>query len=252
MTKSPFASSRSLGILTFSSVVLLFATLAWASDPPWKGKPYQQWDDQDLQRIFTDSPWGRSITITRTWLPINAKDDLPNTQLGGRDRGIPGTTERSAETTVGGDLSFFVLWASSRVMRAASARKAVLHSGAKDVDVNVEKYAAEPQDEYQIILQSADMAPFARHDEKFFQGKALLEMKKSKLKLSPSHVQYERDANGALVTSAIFFFPKKTPSGDSTISGDEKNVDFICQLEGSKLRVTFELQKMVDQNGPAL
>lgn len=249
MTKRPLVSSRSMGILTFASAVLFFATLAWASDPPWKGKPYQQWDDQDLQRIFTDSPWGRSTTITRTWLPVNAKDDLPNTQLGGRDRGIPGTTERAAETTVGGDLNFFVLWASSRVMRAASARKALLHGGAKDVDVD--KYAAEPQDEYQVILQSADMAPFVRHDEKFFQGKALIEMKKSKLKLSPSHVQYERDANG-LVTSAVFFFPKKTPSGDPAISGDEKNVDFICQLEGSKLRVTFEPQKMLDQNGPTL
>jgi hypothetical protein len=77
-------------------------------------------------------------------------------------------------------------------------------------------------------------------------------MKKTKLKLSPSHVRYERDAQGVLVTAAIFFFPKKTPAGDPTISADEKSVAFNCKLEGSTLQVNFEPQKMVDSSGPDL
>jgi len=97
-------------------------------------------------------------------------------------------------------------------MRAASVRKAVLHGPKKDLDVD--KYAAEPQDEYQIVVQSQDMAPFVRHDEKFFEANAFLESRKSKRKLPPSHVRYERDEKGVLVTAAIFYFPKKTPSGD--------------------------------------
>ena len=43
---------------------LLVTSLALASDPPWKGKPYQQWDDKDIQRVFADSPWARKTTIT--------------------------------------------------------------------------------------------------------------------------------------------------------------------------------------------
>src|SRR5207245_2453102 len=38
--------------------------------------------------------------------------------------------------------------------------------------------------------------------------------RKSKRKLPPSNVRYERDEKGVLVTAAIFYFPKKTPSGD--------------------------------------
>src|SRR6516164_5463157 len=56
---------------------LLFASLTLASDPPWKGKPYEQWDDKDIQRVFSDSPWSRKGTITRTWTALSAKD-LPN------------------------------------------------------------------------------------------------------------------------------------------------------------------------------
>jgi hypothetical protein len=235
--------------ITPVSAFLLIASLACAGDVPWKGKAYDQWDEKDLQRVFTDSPWARVTTITRTWVPLKA-EDMPNETIAGRGRGLPGTLDRSAETSVGGELNFYVYWASSRVMRAASARKAILHGGKRDVEV--EKYASEPQEEYQIVLQSEDMAPFFRHDEKFYQANAYLELRETKQKISPSHVRYERDEKGLLVTTAIFFFPKKTPSGDPTIGSDEKNVEFNCKIEGSTLRVNFEPQKMVDQSGPAL
>jgi hypothetical protein len=231
------------------SAILIFTSLAWASDVPWKGKGYDQWDEKDLQKVFTDSPWARAATITRTWLPLTAKD-LPNDTIAGRERRLPGTLKRADETSLGGELQVHIYWASSRVMRAASARKAVLHGGKKDVDV--ETYASEPQDEYQIALQSEDMAPFFRHDEKFFEANAFLEVRKTKQKIAPSHVRYERDERGLLVTSAVFFFPKKTSSGDPTIGSDEKNVEFNCKIEGSLLRFNFEPQKMVDSNGPAL
>lgn len=249
MHKRTLASSTVTGILTLFSAILFFAALASGSDPPWKGKPYQQWDDQDIQLIFADSPWVRIAAITRNWLPITGKD-LPNDQLAGRDRGLPSTLDGSSENSVGGELNFFVLWASSRVMRAASARRAFLHGGRKDM--NVERYANEPQKELQIVVQSGDMAPFIRNNEKFFQANAFLLMRKSKQKISPSRVLYKRDGKGVLVTSAIFFFPKITASGDPTISSDEKNVEFICMIEGTVLRVGFELQKMVDKDGPAL
>jgi hypothetical protein len=225
--------------------ILLLATIAWAKDEPWKGKPYEQWDKRDLERIFTDSPWSRVATVTRTWLPISEKDAHDKVMSGTRK--LPAELERATEGTVGGDLNINVYWASSRVMRAASARRSELADSKKDVDVA--KYASEPQEEYQIVVQSADMAPFFRHDEKYFQTVATLQMKKSKLKLSPSHVRYERDAQGILVTAAVFYFPKKTSSGDPVIVADEKNVTFVCKLEGSTLQVNFEPPKMADATG---
>jgi hypothetical protein len=93
------------------------------------------------------------------------------------------------------------------------------------------------------------MAPFTRKDEKFYLANAFLQPRKSKQKISPAHVRYERDAKGILVTSALFFFPRKTASGELTVSTDERNVEFNCNMDGASLRVNFEPQKMVDQNG---
>jgi len=233
----------------FLLTLLVFSSLAWAADVPWKGKPYDQWDDKDVQKVFTDSPWARTATLTRTWVPLTGKDS-PNGPMDGSDRTIPRAMAQSSEASVGGELNFHVFWASSRVMRVASARRAALHGGNKDLDVD--KYATSPQEEYQFVVQSEDMAPFVHHDEKFFQANAFLEPKKSKQKIAPSHVQYERDEKGQLVTTAIFFFPKKTPSGDPTIAPDEKSVEFNCKIEGQPLRVNFEPQKMVDTKGPDL
>jgi len=235
-------------ILVFISFAI-FAGLVWAKDEPWKGKLYDQWDRKDLERIFTDSPWSRVVSVTRSWVPITAKD-LPEKLISGSIRQLPTELERSSENSVGGELSINVYWASSRVMRAASARKSLLVDGKKDVDVT--KYATEPQEEYQIVVQSTDMAPFFHHDEKYFQGAAFLQMKKSKLRLSPSKVRYERDSNGVLVTVAIFYFPKKTPSGVPTIPADEKSAEFSCKLEGTLLQANFDVQKMTDSSGPDL
>src|SRR5207247_5023236 len=142
-----------------------------ASDPPWKVKAYQQWDDKDIQRVFTDSPWARKSTITRTWGAVSQKD-VPNPQRSGGGRGMPNAEGSPNDPSVS-ELTFDVFWASSRVMRAASARRAVLHGGKTDVDVD--KYATAPQEEYQIVLRSEDMAPFVRHGEKFFQDNSFLE-----------------------------------------------------------------------------
>jgi len=174
----------------------------------------------------------------------------PNSPMpGGRPGGAGGPAQSAAGGTPTGDeLNFNVYWASSRIMRAASARKSVLHGG-KEVDVA--KYANEPQEEYQIVVQSEDMAPFVRHDESFYQANAFLEIKKNKQKISPSHVRYERDEKGQ-VAAAVFLFPKQTSSGEPTVPADEKNVEFNCKIEGSRLRVNFDPQKMVDSSGPAL
>jgi len=192
-----------LRIPVFLSAVLLFAALAWASDPPWLGKPYQQWDDQDIQRIFTDSPWARVTPVIRNWAPLSS-DELPNLIAGG-DRGLPSNPSENS----GGELNFFVFWASSRVVRGASARRAVLHGPKKDIDI--EKYANAPQAEYQIVVQSADMTPFFRQKEQFIReliGQILNakgatdQLKDLRQKLSTAICDLEdgtRKQNGALI-----------------------------------------------------
>jgi len=247
------ASSKQLAL---GLGLLLGAPLVLAGDKPWKAKPYQQWDAKDLQSILTESPWVRSTTIERSWLPVSEKDTPPSPEVSGGVRQMPsGGTQAGGNATTPvragegswRELNVYVYWQSSRVMRAATARQAVLHGETLDVD----KYVAEPQGEYQLILRMEDMTPFTQHDEKFFQGSAFLQTKKSKNKIVPSHVVYERSQKGA-IQDAIFFFPKSDSSGTQTISNDETEVQFSCKIADSTLRVSFKPRDMVDQAGPAL
>ena len=241
--------SRQLALLL---ALLLGATLPCAGDKPWKAKPYQQWDAKELQTILTDSPWVRLTTIQRTWLPVSEKDVAPDSQISGGVRQMPNSSATANAPVRAGEgtwrqLNVQIFWQSSRVMRAATARQAVLH-GEK---VDVEKYANEPQSEYQIILHMEDMTPFVQHSEEFFKSSAFLQMKRGKSKISPSHVLYERNPKG-LIQNAVFFFPKTSPSGIPVVSGDETDVQFSCKIADSTVSADFKPREMVDQSGPDL
>jgi hypothetical protein len=244
----PQALSRHLGLFL---CLLLGATLVWAGDKPWKAKTYQQWDEKDLQAILSDSPWVRVTPIQPTWLAVAEKDTGvdPIVNGGVRQLPAPGSSDNAARSSENSlrELNVQLFWQSSRVMRAATAREAVLHGQQVDVD----KYVAQPQTEYQLVLRMADMTPFTQHDEKFFQDAAFLQTKKSKEKISPTHVVFEKNAQGS-IQDAIFFFPKTTPSGAPTISNDEKEVQFSCKIADQTVRVGFRPQEMVDSQGPAL
>ena len=245
--------SKQLALLL---ALLLEVTLVWAGDKPWKSKPYQQWDEKELQTILTDSPWVRTTTIQRTWLPVSEKDVAPDPQINGGVRQMPsGSTQAGGTATTPvragegswQELNVSIYWQSSRVMRAATAREAVLH-GEK---VEVDKYAGAPQTEYQIVLRMGDMTPFAQHNEEFFQGSSFLQMKKGKSKISPSHVVFERNQKGS-IQDAVFYFPKVGPSGTPAVSSDETEVQFSCKIADSTVRADFKLRDMVDQSGPDL
>jgi len=45
-----------------AATVLVAASLIWAANDPWKSKPYDQWDDKDLQR-FTLVPGRADWTL---------------------------------------------------------------------------------------------------------------------------------------------------------------------------------------------
>jgi hypothetical protein len=231
--------------------LLLGATLLWAGDKAWKAKPYQQWNEKEIESILTDSPWVRVTPIQRSWVAGPERDVAPHERSSGGVKGqTPATSPAAAPVGAGEDMhemNVQIYWQSSRVMRAATAREAVLHGEKVDVD----KYTSQPQDEYQIVVRMQDMTPFRQHDEKFFQDNAFLQMKKGKDKVSPTHVVYETNSAG-LVQDAVFFFPKTNSSDAATISADETEVQFSCKIADTTVRVGFKPRDMVDQSGPAL
>lgn len=252
-------------LLSLLAGAFLLVSLASAgSGDPWKSKPYQQWDDKDINKVFTNSPWSQSVTVEETWEPLSAAEKAaatgtaaPGAVEGGQAASsgsgqlvtvLP--AEHSDVRTRGEDLPFVVYWVSSRTLRSALARKAVLHSGKDPAEAY--KFVNQPLDQYQVLVQGKAMDPFMRNDEKFFERQALLIVRKTKQRIAPVHVVYDRDPKTKLVQGVYFVFPKKEPSGENVIAPDEKGVEFDCKLGHSTLKAYFEPQKMVDANGSDL
>lgn len=233
--------------------VLLAATLLWAGDKPWTGKPYQKWDAKDVQEIMTHSPWVATTRIRRSWTGSQKNTTVVQAeqpQISGGVRSGPGVMGTVPSNTGGTELpqvNVYVYWYSSRVMRAASAREGVLQG--KMEESQAEKSAEAPQTDYQIVLRMDDMTPFMEKGEKFYQQNAFLEMRKSKQKLAPSKVEFQR--MGTTSEDVIFYFPK-TADAAPTIGGEETEVVFSCKVADQTLRVDFKPKKMVDQFGADL
>lgn len=236
--------------------VLTIPALLLAGDNPWKDKPYQTWTAKDLQAIMTDSPWVAKTSVRRSWA-ASRKDAVVQPiqrpqEISGGVRTGPTVVGTVASNTGAAEesqqLNVNVYWYSSRVIRTASAREAILH-GVMD-ELAAEKLADAPQEEYQLVLRMDDMAPFIDKGESFYQQNAVLEMRRSKLKLSPSKVVYEH--MGTTSEDVVFFFPKKTADGAPTIADDETDVVFSCKIADQTVHADFKPKKMVDQFGPDL
>lgn len=238
------------------NALLLGTALTWAGNKPWLNKPYDAWTRKDVQSILTQSPWIKTVAIHRTWLPVPEKDVAPPQLIHGGIRSwpkdapnlqgsSPAVMVRQSEASQL-ELNVYVYWYSSRVMRAAFARRAVLRDEIEESDVD--PYVRAKLDEYELVLNMADMTPFLRKDERFFQQHAFLWTTRRNRQLWPSHVVYQKDAKGTL-KQVVFFFPKTDPSGEPTIKPDDRHVEFKCEIENTYLHFGFDPQEMTDQAG---
>jgi hypothetical protein len=250
-----------------SAMIVLAAVVFAGNNDPWKSKPYQQWDDKDVRKILGDSPWSKVIQVDATWtnlkdIPAADSSQLPSGSTtapaaGGKMGSSP---TAGANPTVGGaaappsdpgdpkpQVAFAVRWVSSRTLQRAAARSAELAGQLKPEDA--EKQLANPPDVYEIALTGPDMRPFQSADDDTLKKSAELIDKKSKEKIAPSKVQINRSTDGKKVQAVAFIFPKKADNGEPAIPEDEKSVDFVCNVNGAKIHVTFDVSKMQDNQG---
>jgi hypothetical protein len=254
-------------ILIGSATIVLAAVVFAGNNDPWKSKPYQQWDDKDVRKILGDSPWSKVIQVDATWTNLKDIPAADSSQLPSGSTTAPaaggkmGTSPTAgANPTVGGaaaapsdpgapkpQVAFAVRWVSSRTLQRAAARSAELAGQIKPEDA--EKQLANPPDVYEIALTGPDMRPFETADEDTLKKSAELTDKKSKEKISPTKVQINRTADGKKVQAVAFIFAKKADNGEPAIPEDEKGVDFVCNVNGAKIHVTFDVSKMLDNQG---
>ena len=243
-------------------VALSLAAIVWAGGDPWKSKPYQQWDAKDVRKVLDGSPWVRSVQVEAPW--INGDADSGNGDSGApQTQPAPGSAGQGPRPGPGGGggagaaaagagpqtafATFVVRWTSSRTIREAVYRNAILAGQLKEDAA--EEQLAQPVQSYEIVVAGLDMKPFQSVDEKILQNGAFLMDRKTKQKIAPTSVKIQNSEDGKKIVSVAFIFPKKSDSGISTIGADVKTVDFLSVVTNVKIEASFDTTKMTDTLG---
>jgi hypothetical protein len=237
-------------------VALTLAAIVWAGGDPWKSKPYQQWDAKDVRKVLDGSPWARSVQVEAPWISGDAAEG--GADSGGTSPGPArvGPSPRTGPSGGGADAgvgpqtalaTYIVRWSSSRTIREAVFRNAILAGQMKEDAA--EQQLAQPVETYEIVVAGPDMKPFQSVDEKILEHGAFLMDRKTKQKIAPTSVKIQNSEDGKKIQSVAFYFPKKSDSGISTIGADVKAVDFSCVVTNVKIEASFDTSKMMDAVG---
>jgi hypothetical protein len=235
---------------------VLVAAGAYAGDP-WKDKDYTSWDDKDVQKILQDSPWSHKVqygmntggrlegNLTGTADSAAHGDPNSNGQVTTGNRQAGGGAGVTNMPTAGAETVFVVSWVSANTIREAQARHKELAGTSPE---EARKNLSTSPDTYEIMVISPNMRAFAQKSEDELKAQALLTVKDTKAKVSPSRVILQKGQTGAPV-ALLFLFDKKTATGEPTFSPNEKGVEFSFQAGKTTLKVNFDFTKMQNKQG---
>jgi len=160
-----------------SFLVSLAAALpvpAWAADP-WT-KPPSQWNDKDVQRILTDSPWSKTVTITLS-SGIGGgggrggrggrgggggmSGGMPDASVGAGSEGVMGGGRPGMGEGMGGTMApsiqFQIRWQSAKPIKLATVRARM---GAEaDTSPQAREFVEREEPDYVIALIGPPMGP---------------------------------------------------------------------------------------------
>ncbi len=229
----------------------IFALLAWAGEP-WKEKPFTAWSRSEVNKILTESPWAKIISVPPSWARIGGEGPEIGTspvQIGR----IPQQTDAeradpSRNPQYGSQNARLVLrWASARTMRTARIREAQI--AGESLAGTPEELLAGESEHYQHILEWDPLVEFTRSTEAEIRKNSSLWLKRSRNELRAARVRIRGDA-GAKPDSLLFYFEKKDPlTGKAVIPAEETSVEFIWKLGPAVISAKFEPHKMVTPAG---
>jgi hypothetical protein len=219
----------------------------WAGDP-WRQKSYKLWNENDVRKILNESPWAKRIEVEgrRAKHPGMESADEDGTSEGDASE-ESGEGGGRGEDNERGRITFVIRWASSRTMRQAWARGEVLQNRISEIDTD--KFLPPPSDDAQLLIVGRDMSLFEKVDEVTLLAKSFLLRTKSKERISPIAVHIVRLPDRKGIKGILFHFPKKPLVNPSTPSIDDRDLKFISQAGATEIKTTFDLQKMVDNDG---
>jgi hypothetical protein len=257
MFRRIFSQSTCAFIFAICFAMMSVIGAAARANDPWKDKDPQDWDEKDVQKILTDSPWSKPFQIgsaanssaASTITPVGSAAHTDSATVDPIRGGNPSSpSSGNLPPGVGPVMKFTVSWRSSRTVREALLREKELSGSLPD---QARKDLAAKYDAYQISISGANLRLFEKEGAENLKAHSYLMPKNSKEKISPAKVIVQTRQDGSVVT-ILFDFPQKTASGEPTIATAEKSVEFSAKAGGLPLKVTFDISKMSTKQGPDL
>jgi hypothetical protein len=231
-------------------LLLILAVSLWAADF-WQAKPYTDWNDKEILKIETNSPWAKQVAVSMgegggggskggrsKGGGGGAGGDDPAMGSGG-NAGGRGIQEVGGGAPGGGgaSLNLTVCWQTALPVREAVAKKKFGAEAATSADAK--KLIQEEQKFYAIVVSGfpgrAMRANGDKMKEMLLQSTTLTV--KGKDPIQATDVQTSSSDQKGL---ALFVFPKTTP-----LSLDDKEVEFSTKLGPLVVKQKFHLKEMV-------
>jgi len=256
------------------ALIFIVAGLVYAANDAWKTKPYEQWDQNDLKEILTNSPWVKRTTVMASWdkgemaQPAGGQNtqrqqnqqqtqtqQRPGSMGGGSASGSGGggyggsNQQNAPQVPQEQEAGFFVRWNSALTEREAVARSAQLSGHFSEAQV--QQYVNQTPSTYDVVVYGQDMTPFASETEESLKSEVYLEVKPAKEKVNPSTIKITKGDDGK-VQMVFFSFPKQGTNGQPLIGGNDKQAQFDCKTKQMHLNTQFDLRKMVGKDGQEL
>ena len=195
------------------SIVWLTACAVLTAAEFWEEKELTDWSDREVQRLMTNSPWAKRITVVFPRPPRETINDrAPTARLGGG--GARGGRSSFGQFGAAPQSRLVVQWRSALPMRQAIVQR---------------------PDVYFIVVSGLSRA-FARLDPRALRAEARLE-RRGKPPILPIQANPQPDGDG---TALVYVFPQV-----EAITLEDEEVEFATEVAGASIERTFELDDMV-------
>jgi hypothetical protein len=198
----------------------------------WQAKPASEWNDKQLQKMITNSPWAQAFGLPMSAPEASAGSAGKGGGGGGRGRGGGGGDDQGS-----GFVDIVARWQSAMPLKQALMR---LRFGAEaGTSPQAKAFLDQVETNYVMVL-SGPLRSYMRgnpEDLKATLLKATSLTAKAKDALKPTEIQVTASQKGGEV---IFFFPRSAP-----FTLDDKEVEFSTKLGERSLVYKFRLKDMV-------
>jgi len=241
-----------------SMLLLLCAVCMWAADF-WTTKPFTEWNDKEIQKIISNSPWAEKVTIAgglgRSGAGI-AESSAGGRGGGGRGGGRGGGPQGDSTTADPGidgggggggnfgggggpsGIDVILLWQTAAPVRQAIVKR---QYGAEAGTSPEAKAKLEHVDQV-YVLTMLGMPGFTLPAAQGDQKAALLDLTtvtvSGKPPLKAVDVQVSPAGRGS--GNVSFLFPKTT-----TFTADDKEMEFFTKFDKTTIKKKFKLKDMV-------